>query len=538
LVTRAFIGFVAPSPTPVLPQGGIRKECAVTVASNFETMQQVIVVGGGLGGLSAAHTVMEHGIKVCVIDKNSFFGGNSTKATSGINGALTKTQRAHKIPDSPEIFVEDTMRGGASRPDLVHVLCNESAPSVDWIIDKFGVDLSLVSRLGGHSMPRTHRGKERFPGMTITYGLMEKLEEIAEQSDKARILLKTKVTKLLTDKHGNVSGCECVSDDGKTFQEYGPVVIATGGFGADFGSDSLLMKYRPDLAHLPTTNGEHCTGDGLKMTQAVGGDLVDLEWIQVHPTGLVHPDEPDAKVKFLAAEALRGVGGVLLDMEGRRFCNELGRRDYVTGMMWKNQGLSLGSTTGFFLCLNGKASKEITWHCKHYKGRGIMKSYNNMAEFAQQYGMPLENIEETFKEYNGLADQQQNDPDNGPYEAYGGGKSWDKWGKKFFHNLPLETSDSFHVAIVTPVIHYCMGGMRINDAAESLDAGDRVIGGLYSAGEAAGGIHGNNRLGGNSLLDCVVFGRVSGRSAARYLTAANIKYVESMKAGTAVASKL
>jgi len=501
-------------------------------------MQQVIVVGGGLGGLSAAHTVMEHGIKVCVIDKNSFFGGNSTKATSGINGALTKTQRAHKIPDSPEIFVEDTMRGGASRPDLVQVLCNESAPSVDWIIDKFGVDLSLVSRLGGHSMPRTHRGKERFPGMTITYGLMEKLEEIAESSDKARILLKTKVTKLLTDKDGNVCGCECVSEDGKTFQEHGPVVIATGGFGADFGSDSLLMKHRPDLAHLPTTNGEHCTGDGLKMTQAVGGDLVDLEWIQVHPTGLVHPEEPDSKVKFLAAEALRGVGGVLLDMDGRRFCNELGRRDYVTGMMWKNKGLTLGSTTGFFLCLNGKASKEITWHCKHYKGRGIMKSYNNMGEFAKEYGIPLNNIEETFKDYNALAEKQTKDPDNGPYEAYGGGKSWDKWGKKFFHNLPLETSDSFHVAIVTPVIHYCMGGMRINGDAESLGAGDRVVGGLYSAGEAAGGIHGNNRLGGNSLLDCVVFGRVSGRSAARYLTAANIKYVESMKAGTAVASKL
>merc|ERR1712226_1250218 len=125
----------------------------------------------------------------------------------------------HKIEDSPEIFKEDCMRGGASRPDLVNVLCNESAPSVDWIIDKFGVDLSLVSRLGGHSMPRTHRGKERFPGMTITYGLMEKLEEIAENSDKARIMLKSKVTKLLTDKDGNVCGCEGVTHKGEAFKE-------------------------------------------------------------------------------------------------------------------------------------------------------------------------------------------------------------------------------------------------------------------------------------------------------------------------------
>jgi flavocytochrome c len=350
-------------------------------------------------------------------------------------------------------------------------------------------------------------------------------------------MMKTTVKKLLTDKDGNVCGCEGVTPDGKTFQEYGPVVIGTGGFGADFAPDSLLAKYRPDLAHLPTTNGDHCTGDGLKMALAIGADCVDLEWIQVHPTALVHPDEPDAKVKFLAAEALRGVGGVLLDINGQRFCNELGRRDYVTGMMWKNKGIVLGNCAGFFLCLNSKASNEIQWHCKHYKGRGIMKSYKNMEEFSKDRGVPLANIEATFKEYNMLGEKQAKDPENGPYEAYGGGKSWDKWGKKFYTNLPLETSDSFHVAIVTPAIHYTMGGLKINDKAECMK-GDNVVGGLFGTGEAAGGIHGSNRLGGNSLLDCVVYGRVSGRAAARYFTAQNIKYVQATKAGTAASAKL
>jgi len=292
------------------------------------------------------------------------------------------------------------------------------------------------------------------------------------------------------------------------------------------------------LAHLPTTNGDHCTGDGLKMSMSVGAAMVDLEWVQVHPTGLIHPKDPDAKVKFLAAEALRGVGGVLLDMEGNRFCNELGRRDYVTGMMWKNKGVTLGNCTGFFLCLNSKASKEIEWHCKHYKGRGIMKSYKNMDDFAAEYKIPLANIAKTFKDYGEIADKQAKDPENGPYEAYGGGKSHDQWGKKFFHNLPLETSDAFHIAIVTPVIHYCMGGMKINPDAEALRENDSVVAGLYSTGEAAGGIHGSNRLGGNSLLDCVVFGRVSGRAAARHLTASNIKYIESAKTAAPAAAKL
>jgi succinate dehydrogenase/fumarate reductase flavoprotein subunit len=274
------------------------------------------------------------------------------------------------------------------------------------------------------------------------------------------------------------------------------------------------------------------------MAMAIGADTIDLDWIQVHPTGLVHPEEPDAQVKFLAAEALRGVGGVLLDMDGNRFCNELGRRDYVTGMMWKNKGLVQGNTTGFFLCLNSKASTEILWHAKHYKGRGLMESFANMGEFAKKYGIPLENIDKTFKSYNEIAKKQEADPDSGPYEAYGGGKSHDVWGKKFFHNLPMETSDEFHVAIVTPLIHYCMGGLKMNPDSEIQRGDDSIINGLYAAGEAMGGVHGNNRLGGNSLLDCVVFGRVSGRSAARYMTASNIKYIQDMKAGSVTASKL
>merc|ERR1719160_299107 len=498
-------------------------------------MQQIVVVGGGLAGLSAAHTVLEQGINVVVIDKNAFFGGNSTKATSGINAAGTRSQRKLEISDSPELFEGDTKRGGAERPDLIKVLTHQSASGVEWLIDNFGLDLSLVSRLGGHSAPRTHRGKERFPGMTITYALMEKLEDIAEeQPDRARVIMKADAKKLITDASGAVVGVE-YEKDGKMFEEHGAVIISTGGFGADFGADSLLKKHRPDLMHLPTTNGEHCSGDGLKMAMAVGAKSVDLEWVQVHPTGLVHPEEPDAKVKFLAAEALRGVGGILLTADGDRFCNELGRRDYVTGMMWKNKGVKLGNTTGFFLCLNSKASKEMNWHAKHYMGRGLMKFYKSLNELANEYKFDVKNIEAAFKEYNANAEKQAKDPDNGPFEAYGGGKAWDKWGKKFYHNLPMETNDEYHVAIVTPVIHYCMGGIQMNDGAEVMDKNGKVIPGLFVAGEAMGGVHGKNRLGGNSLLDCVVFGRVSGRSAARYCTAVS---AGSSAGQTAIPAKL
>merc|ERR1719409_2353980 len=129
-----------------------------------------------------------------------------------------------------------------------------------------------------------------------------------------------------------------------------------------------------------------------------------------------------------------------------------------------------------------------------------MKAYNNLGELATEYGMPAGNIEKTLKHYNEVAEKQAKSPDDGPFDAYGGGKSHDPWGKKFFVNVPVEPTDSFHVAIVTPVIHYCMGGLKINPDSEVLGKDDTVIGGLYGAGEAAGGIHGENRLGGNSLL--------------------------------------
>jgi succinate dehydrogenase/fumarate reductase flavoprotein subunit len=168
------------------------------------------------------------------------------------------------------------------------------------------------------------------------------------------------------------------------------------------------------------------------------------------------------------------------------------------------------------LLLNKKASAEIAWHCKHYKGRGLMKFYKNMGELAKEMGIDVSAVKETFENYNEVADKQAKDPEGGPYEAYGGGKSWDKYGKKFYHNGPMSVDDEFHVAIVTPVVHYCMGGIVVDGEAAVLKK-DGVIPGLYGAGEVNGGIHGENRLGGSSLLDCVVFGRVAGRTASKYL---------------------
>merc|ERR1711981_510330 len=176
--------------------------------------------------------------------------------------------------------------------------------------------------------------------------------------------------------------------------------------------------------------------------------------------------------------------------------------------------------------------EEIIWHCKHYTGRGVMKYYENGAALAKDMGIPLQTLVDTHDQHYAASEKTKKDPDGGSYPAYPSGKSWDEpsgktgSGKKFYHNIipgSAVATEPFYVAIITPVIHYCMGGLETTVLGECVKGG-KALPGLYVAGEAAGGVHGNNRLGGNSLLDCVVYGRVAGRFAATYMFGADGKF--------------
>ena len=355
----------------------------------------------------------------------------------------------------------------------------------------------LIVFYSGHSQPRTHRGHDaKFPGMAITYALMQRLEELAEnEPERVQIIKKARVTGL--NKEGNKVTGVSYEFGGEPASIDGPVVLATGGYAADFGETSLLKKWRPDTFHLSSTNGVHATGDGQKMVMAIGGNGIDMDKVQVHPTGLVDPKDPGSKWKFLAAEALRGEGGLLLNGDGDRFCDELGHRDYVSGEMWKEKDKGKFPVR---LILNSKASKVLDFHTRHYSGRGLMKKMTGQ-QLAKEIGCTPEHLQSTFKAYNEIADGKKKDP----------------YGKKFFHNGPVDINDDFHVAVMEPVLHFTMGGIEINDQAQILNSEGKPFDGLYACGELAGGVHGANRLGGSSLLGCVVYGRVAGDSASNYM---------------------
>merc|ERR1712118_231555 len=161
--------------------------------------------------------------------------------------------------------------------------------------------------------------------------------------------------------------------------------------------------------------------------------------------------------------------------------------------MWKNK-------PPFRLALNKQAPEEIIWHCKHYTGRGVMKSYESGADLAKDMGVSIETLAKTHQEHYDAAKKTEKDPDGGSWPAYPSGKSWDEpsgktgSGKKFYHNIipgDRVASEPFFVAIITPVIHYCMGGLEVDVNSACLDAKGKAIPGLYAAGEVAGGVHGN-----------------------------------------------
>lgn len=188
---------------------------------------------------------------------------------------------------------------------------------------------------------------------------------------------------------------------------------------------------------------------------------------------------------------------MLLNNKGERFSDELGHRDYVSGRMWEEKKEGRWPIR---LVLNSKASNVLDFHTRHYSGRGLMKKMSGK-ELIKEIGCSEQALARTFEDYNAIADGKKKDP----------------WNKKFFHNLPFNVNDTFHVAVMEPVLHFTMGGIEINDKAECLNNSGKPFDGLYVCGELAGGVHGANRLGGSSLLGCVVYGRVAGESASKYM---------------------
>ncbi|KAI0868737.1 FAD binding domain-containing protein [Hypoxylon argillaceum] len=485
-------------------------------AININTMAKpVIIVGSGLAGLSAAYEALKAGASVHMLDRAAKPGGNSIKASSGINGAGTQFQKDKGITedDSGKFFEDSTRSAGVrltsqtgalgeeQRRALIEILTTQSASAVAWLADDIGVDLRTVAQLGGHTIARTHRGASGPPpGAAIVGALLKKLGA----DPRFTLTSSADVQALTVSETGAVTGVRYTADGGQTAQEAaGPVVFAAGGFAGD--AHGLLATHRPDLAGMPSTNDARPGAHGL--LGAVGAEFVDMDSVQVHPTGFVDPKDPAATYKFLAAEALRGEGGILLSAaDGRRFVNEMERRDVASAAIMalppsqdekvREAGARQWDVT---LLLDPGASEAVGSHLGFYVFKGLMRKTK---------------VRDLAPEVIAAVDK---------YAAVVAAGRDEEFGRTAFGHWRLPSGEANReeevaVGTVTPVTHFTMGGVAFNAETQVLGRkGDALvpIEGVWAAGEITGGIHGDNRLGGSSLLECAVFGRIAGAEAAK-----------------------
>ena len=501
--------------------------------ANGETVSydaDVVVIGAGGAGMTAAMTAADAGQKVVILESQAMVGGNSARATGGMNAAKTVYQDENEFDqaagvektlataaekyadnetitalaktvseqwaayqanptgyfDSVELMELDTMVGGKgiNNPELVKTLCEGTADAIDWL-DENGITLHNVSSFGGASVKRIHRPVNE-EGKVVSVGayMIPLLQENCEKRG-IDIVLNTTVDTILTDANGAAVGVSGTDKDGNTVVVNAKsVILATGGFGANL---DMVTQYKPELAGFMTTNAAGAQGQGIEMATAIGAGTVDMDQIQIHPT-------VEANTAALITEGLRGDGAILVNANGERFIDEVGTRDVVSAAEIAQPG-------SYSWLIVDQAMADASSVIQGYIKKGYTKTGVTYEELAKELDVDPAAFANTMETWNSYV-EAKNDPD---------------FGRTSFAN-PLNNGPYYAIK-VTAGVHHTMGGVTINSATEVLKEDGTVIPGLFAAGEVTGGVHGANRLGGTAVADFVVFGRIAGESAANYASA-------------------
>ncbi len=516
-----------------LTAAGLNPDDYKTAVENNATAEDstvdadVVVVGAGGAGMTAAITAAAEGKTVVILESQSMVGGNSVRATGGMNAGKTVYQDENEFGesagvektlktaaekyadnetitalaktvseqwaayqanptgyfDSVELMELDTMIGGKgiNDPELVETLCANSADAIDWL-DEHGITLHNVSSFGGASVKRIHRPVNA-EGKTVSVGsyMIPLLQENCEKAG-VKMMLDTTATEILTDANGAAVGVKATGASGETVTVNAKaVVLASGGFGANL---DMVVKYKPELKGFMTTNAPGIQGQGIEMAEAIGAATVDMDQIQIHPT-------VEANTAALITEGLRGDGAVLINAEGKRFIDEVGTRDVVSAA-------EIAQTGSYSWLVVDQAMVDASSVIQGYIKKGYTVTGATYEELGKAMGVDAAAFAETMEKWNGYV-EAKNDPD---------------FGRTSFAN-PLNTAPYYAVK-VTAGVHHTMGGLKINANTEVLNEKGEVIPGLFAAGEVTGGVHGANRLGGNAVADFTVFGRIAGAAASDY----------------------
>lgn len=456
----------------------------IPAVSNYD----VVVIGAGGAGFSAAIEAKNAGANVVLLEKMPAVGGNSLISGAEMNAARNWVQpKLGILDDSAERHAADTFKGGDKKGDMkvINVMTANALDAAKWCRDYLGVrfeDDNLFF-FGGHSRKRAlipvgHTGTE----------FIAKFQAKADELG-IPVITDMKAEELIKDKTGRVVGVKATSHGATyTFNAKGGVVLATGGFGAN---KAMVKKYNPKIdERFKTTDAPGTTGEALYMAKRAGAQLVNMGYIQTYPIC-----DPISGVIELIADS-RFDGAIMLNQEGKRFVEELERRDVLSEAILKQTGNYCWVLWNDNI---GKISNTVKEHPTEYEAftkQGIMATCPDLKCIADFTKMPLKQLESTLKRVSSMA-----------------GKGNDK---DFHHRGGLMdmSEGQYYVIKAVPSTHHTMGGVRINEKAQALTAKGQVIPGLWAAGEVTGVTHGTNRLGGNAYTDIIVFGRIAGEAAA------------------------
>lgn len=447
----------------------------------------VIVVGAGGAGMAAAIEATKAGASVLVVEKSLLPGGNTKLSDGALNASETSVQEEMGIEDTNEGFYEDTFVGGGelANPELVHKLVDESAQSIEFLKET-GVNWYNVITGDGATGQRVHMAEGA--GAKLFDNLYNYAMDLGIQ-----IIYNTEITELVTEDGKVVGAIGKNGDKQVTFKANNGVVLATGGYGHN---GEILGKYDENyIQGTLCTNTVLATGSGIKLATEVGANLVGMDYVQKHPTC-------NASTGDLLSSANNGRGlgtTMMVNINGQRFCEELATRLELSNAILAQPDQKSYS---FF---DQKAADETEFfeqfgeEINHLIETGEAVKADTIEEACDFFGINYENFIAELEKYNEFAK-------NGKDEDFNRRQGLREYST---------TEGPFYFLRSTPAIHHTMGGVEINTNAEVIDTNGNVIPGLYAAGEVTGGIHGNNRLGGNALDDIIVFGRTAGQNAAQ-----------------------
>lgn len=444
-----------------------------------ELTTDIVVVGAGGAGMSAALSASEQDVEILVLEKLAFAGGSTSMSGGLVNAAGTRFQKAMGITeDTIDLHISDTWNRGDQLGDLkmVTLLCNQVIPMMEWL-EGYGLQWSeevqtkpdcTYSRSHTPVRPEGYSGK-------LGYIITDLMEACLKKADNVEIMFETEVTGILME-NGHAVGVIAEGTDGTEYTvKATSVILAAGGFGAN---GEMVHQYDETIP-ADCDNSVHpgATGDVLKLAEKIGANLVGMEYIK----SLLYSD--GATTKFNDA--------IMVNQEGLRFTNELAKAEVLNAALFQQSGQ-------VYMIYDADVVGEINDKMQKKLNDGDMIMGETLEELAAKIGVNADNLVKTVADYNQMA----------------AGELEDELGRTKFASA-IENGP-YYAAVPYVQVSYTNGGVQINENMEVISVDGNVIPGLFAAGEITGGVHGSYRVGGNAVAESLTFGKLCGTSAAKY----------------------